>query len=71
MSRLASPATGCHLRLVEVQVGHQVEKYNATTFEQPLEFSLQGQRPLGAEIGTLLLIISTGSRQMVRYPSSL
>ncbi|KAG5962771.1 hypothetical protein E4U56_003223 [Claviceps arundinis] len=65
MSRLASPATGCHLRLVEVQVGHQVEKYNATTFEQPLEFSLQGQRPLGAEIGTLLLIISTGSRQML------
>ncbi|KAG5995353.1 hypothetical protein E4U52_000111 [Claviceps spartinae] len=65
MSRLASPATGCHLRLVEVQVGHQVEKYNAKSFEQPLEFSLQGQRPLGAEIGTLLLIISTGSKQML------
>ncbi|KAG6036248.1 hypothetical protein E4U40_001426 [Claviceps sp. LM458 group G5] len=65
MSRLASPATGCHLRLVEVQVGHQVEKYNATTFDQPLEFSIQGQRPLGAELGTLLLIISTGSKQML------
>ncbi|KAG6057970.1 hypothetical protein E4U17_000674 [Claviceps sp. LM77 group G4] len=65
MSRLASPATGCHLRLVEVQVGHQVEKYNATTFDQPLEFSIQGQRPLGAGIGTLLLIISTGSKQML------
>ncbi|KAG5975898.1 hypothetical protein E4U58_006890 [Claviceps cyperi] len=65
MSRLASPATGCHLRLVEVQVGHQVENYNATTFQQPLEFSLQGHRPLGVELGTLLLIISTGSNQML------
>ncbi|KAG5923495.1 hypothetical protein E4U61_003215 [Claviceps capensis] len=65
MSRLASPATGCHLRLVEVQVGHQMEKYNATTFDQPLEFSLQGQRHLGAGLGTLLLIISTGFKQML------
>ncbi|KAG6041265.1 hypothetical protein E4U41_005192 [Claviceps citrina] len=65
MSRLASPAIGCHLRFVEVQVGNKVERHDATTFEQPLEFSLQGQRSLGSEVGTLLLIISTGSRQML------
>ena len=66
MSRLVSPAIGCHLHLVEVQVGDAVETYNATTFDQPLEFSLQGQRSLGSELGTLLLVISTGSKQMVR-----
>lgn len=66
MSRLASPAIGCHLNLVEVQVGDQVETYNATTFDQPLEFSLQGQRSLESEPGILLLVISSGSKQMVR-----
>ncbi|KAG5981445.1 hypothetical protein E4U55_002949 [Claviceps digitariae] len=65
MSQVASPAVGCHLRLVEVQVGDEVETYNATTFDQPLDFSLQGQRSLGSELGTLLLVISTGSKQML------
>ncbi|KAG6002389.1 hypothetical protein E4U43_001126 [Claviceps pusilla] len=78
MSRLASPAIGCHLNLVEVQVGDQVETYNATTFDQPLEFNLQGQRSLASEPGILLLVISTGSKQMLslrlndllNYPSA-
>lgn len=65
MSRLVSPAIGCHLRLVEVQVGNGVETYDATTFDQPLELSLEGQRSLGSELGILLLIISTGSKQML------
>ncbi|KAG5928868.1 hypothetical protein E4U42_007846 [Claviceps africana] len=65
MSQFASPASGCHLQMLEVQVGDEVETYNATTFDQPLEFSLQGQRSLTSELGTLLLVISTGSKQML------
>ncbi|KAG5931611.1 hypothetical protein E4U53_001686 [Claviceps sorghi] len=65
MSRLASPASGCHLHSLEVQVGDKVETYNATTFDQPLEFSLQGQQSATSERGTLLLVISTGSKQML------
>ncbi|KAG6005095.1 hypothetical protein E4U21_000422 [Claviceps maximensis] len=65
MSRLASPAVGCHLHLVEVQVGDAVETYKATTFDQPLEFSLQGQQSPGSGLGILMLVISTGFKQML------
>lgn len=65
MFRLASPALGCKLRSVEVEVGHAKEIYDPKELNESLELSLEGQRSLGADSGILSLVITAGSRQMV------
>ncbi|OAA51730.1 hypothetical protein NOR_00323 [Metarhizium rileyi] len=65
MTRLASPALGCQLRLVEVEIGAATEIYDPGNFNEPLELSLEGQRSLGSDCGVLSLLITTGSRQML------
>ncbi|KAG8423621.1 hypothetical protein J3458_000503 [Metarhizium acridum] len=65
MARFASPALGCQLRLVEVEIGAAKETYDPEQFNEPLELSLEGQRSLGSDCGILSLLITTGTRQML------
>lgn len=66
MARFASPALGCQLRLVEVEIGAAKETYDHERLNEPLELSLEGQRSLGSDCGILSLLITAGTRQMVR-----
>ncbi|KHN99141.1 uncharacterized protein MAM_02839 [Metarhizium album ARSEF 1941] len=65
MARFASPALGCQLRLVEVEMDAAKETYDPRHFNEPLELSLEGQRSLGSDCGVLSLLITTGTRQML------
>lgn len=65
MPRFDSPATGCLIHRLEVEVGNAKETYDPQDFDEPLQFGLEGQRSLGSECGVLSLSITSGHRQMV------
>ncbi|KND88174.1 hypothetical protein TOPH_07192 [Tolypocladium ophioglossoides CBS 100239] len=65
LSRPPTPVSGCPLKRLEVQDGVQSRVYDSTHFASALTLTLEGQRSVGAECDSFVLLVHIGPRRML------